>query len=66
MFWFIVDELFSGPLHWGFCDIGLVWLVRGRGRSRGADREPDIEPGGRDLKQRAEECPESVPQPGGY
>jgi len=42
-----------------------VRVVRG-GRGRGgADREPHVEPGGRDLEQCAEEHPGSVPQPGG-
>ncbi len=33
-----------------------------RGR---ADRQPDVESGGRDLEQRAEDHPGSVPGPGG-
>ncbi len=33
--------------------------------SGGADREPDVESGGRDLEQRAEEHLGSVPGPGG-
>jgi hypothetical protein len=42
----------------------VVRAVRSGGWSRGADREPDVESGGRDLEQRAEEHPGSVPQPG--
>jgi len=42
-----------------------VRVVRsGRWRGR-ADCEPDVESGGRDLEQRAEEHPGSVPGPGG-
>jgi hypothetical protein len=42
----------------------VVRVVRG-GRGRGgADREPDVESGGRDLEQRAQEHPGSIPQPG--
>ncbi len=52
--WF-VGELFAAPLHWGLCDVGLVRVVPGSGRGGGADREPDVESGGRDLEQRAEE-----------
>ncbi len=57
--WF-VGELFAAPLHWGLCDVGLVRVVPGSGRGGGADREPDVESGGRDLEQRAEEHPGSV------
>jgi len=41
-----------------------VWVVWGSGRGGGADREPDVESGGRDLEQRAEEHLGSVPGPG--
>ena len=54
--WF-VGELFAAPLRWGFVTLGWCGLFA-------AARELDVESGGRDLEQRAEEHPGSVPGPG--
>ena len=50
-----------GAVALGLRDVRVVRVVRGGGRGGGADREPDVESGGRDLEQRAEEHPGSVP-----
>ena len=54
-----------GAVALGLRDVGLVRVVRGGRWGGGPNREPDVELGGRDLEQRAEEHPGSVPQPGG-
>ncbi len=63
-FWF-VDEAVCRTVALGLRDVGLVRVVRRGGGRSGADREPDVESGGRDLEQRAEEHFGSVPGPGG-